>query len=220
MRDPHSIGKLAERIVTAIDGEPSVWRKWEGKREALARAAVDCWVPVEDLQSFLNAMPGPRLTLTDVAQRLRAMHEEPYSSYPNEDVREGCRSLYEREKALGTELPAIIWALREFIEDEEGRLYREREAMRHRRIAEEKAALEQRFLSGADCKWTTLANSRDLYIRKNGRAYRLSPTKDKRWHLYRIETVDGPGSIIGTYGTRGDANRVLAKIAYDPEPRW
>jgi hypothetical protein len=81
MRDPRSIGKLAERIVTAIDREPSVWRKWEGEREALARAAADCWVPVEDLQSFLNAMPGPRLTLTDVAQRLRAMHEEPYSSY-------------------------------------------------------------------------------------------------------------------------------------------
>ena len=61
--------------------------------------------------------------------------------------------------------------------------------------------------------------SKSLFIRKNGRAYRLSPTKDKRWELFRIADVED-AVHVGAYGTRGDANKVLAKLAYAPEPRW
>ena len=30
LRDPASVNGLAERIITAIDREPSIWQKWEG----------------------------------------------------------------------------------------------------------------------------------------------------------------------------------------------
>ena len=220
VRDPHSVGALADQIMKAIDREPSVWRKWEGQRETLLRSAACCWIPVGDLRDFLNGMPGPVLTLTDVSQRLRSFQEEPYASFPNDELQEGCSALYERVKAEGTELPAIIGALQEYVEAEEERLRKAREDAWRKRQEEERQALEQRFLTGADCKWTPIQKSRDLYTRINGRAYRLAPSKDKRWELYRIEAADDVGARIGTYGSRGDANKVIAKIAYDPEPRW
>jgi len=42
------------------------------------KSAALCWIPIEDLLTFLNQLPGPPLTKTDVSQRLRAFHEEPY----------------------------------------------------------------------------------------------------------------------------------------------
>ena len=82
-------------------------------------------------------------------------------------------------------------------------------------------ALEQRFLSGADCKWTPLNRSAELYSRVNGRAYRLSPTRDKRWKLSRVASVeDQEGREIGLYQYRRDANKALAEAAFQPEPRW
>lgn len=62
--------------------------------------------------------------------------------------------------------------------------------------------------------------SKALYIRRNGRAYRLSPTKSKRWDLFRIQEVEDEGKLIGTYGSRGDAGKALVKLAYEPEARW
>lgn len=220
IRDANAINRLAEDILREIDRKPSVWTKWGEEREALLKAASRTWAPVEDLRNFLNAMPGPSLTLTDVQQRLRAFHEEPYEPYPNEDVREGCLALYEREKAAGTELPAIIGALQEYVEAEEERFRREHEERWKRHREEERIALERRFLAGADCKWTPVNKSKALFTRKNGRAYRLEPTKDKRLSLYRIDDAEDPGKLIGTYGTRGDANKALVKLAYEPEPRW
>ena len=92
IRDPNCVGRLAEDIVCEIDQQPSIWRKWGEQREALLKAASRTWAPLEDLREFLNSMPGPQLTLTDVAQRLRAFHEEPYEPSPNEEVREGWRT--------------------------------------------------------------------------------------------------------------------------------
>lgn len=217
LRDPASVNGLSERIIAAIDREPSIWQKWEGLREILARGAASCWVPVEDLQASLNDLPGPRLTLTDVAQRLRAIQEEPFETYPNEALREGCLALYAREKAEGTEMAAIVGALQEFVEFETERLRKEREEAWRRRQEEERLALERRFLSGADCKWTPIQKSRDFYARKNGRTYRLSQDQDKRWELSRIKDLGDAGYIIGTYSSRTDANKVLAKVAYEPE---
>jgi hypothetical protein len=220
LRDQHSIENLTQRIIEAVDCQPSVWRKWEGEREALLRGAAECWVPVEDLRQFLNSLPGPKLTATDVTQRLRALHEESYSSYPDERLQEGCIEIYKREVAAGTEMPAITGAIREYVEQESERLRREAEEAYRESQREEREALERRFLTGADCKWTPIGGSRALYVRKNGRAYKLSPTKDKRWELRRIKDVDDPGKELGIYGSRGDASKALTKLAYEPEPRW
>ena len=61
----------------AVDRASSVWEKWDGSREEIAKAAVPCWIPTEDLVAYLNRLPGPKLTATDVTQRLRAFWEEP-----------------------------------------------------------------------------------------------------------------------------------------------
>jgi hypothetical protein len=167
----------------------------------------------------LNGLPGPALTATDVEQRLRAVHDEPYNTYPEEALRDGCLVLYEREVAEGTEMPAIVGALQEFVEEEGNRLRREAEVAYREREKQAREALERRFLSGADCKWTPVGNSKELYQRINGRAYRLAPNKDKRWDLLRIEAIDDSGDWVGTYGSRRDASKAIARLAYEPEPR-
>jgi hypothetical protein len=221
IRDPYVINKLAYEIIRRLDRRNSTWRKWEGPRETLLRSAALCWIPIEDMRDYLNQMPGPALTTTDVVQRLRAFHEEDYASYPNEDLQPSCVVLYEEEKAQGTELPAIIGTLQEHVEREEQRLRSEREANWQKRAEEDRVALEQRFLSGADCKWTRIQKSKELYCRINGRSYRLSLTADKMWNLYRIASVeDRDGALIGKYRYRGDVTKALAQIAYQPEPKW
>lgn len=220
IRDPRSVDALVQQILKSVDQEPTVWRKWQGRREEVLRAAALCWVPDEELQRFLNDLPGPALTLTDVAQRLRAIHEEPYSRYPDECLRDDCLALFDLETAQGTELPAIIGALQEYVEEETQRRRLAEEAGYRQRQAEERERLEHRFLAGADCKWTPINGSKALFTRKNGRAYRLSPTRDKRWELFRIADVEDTGVHLGAYAARTDANRALAKLAYAPEPRW
>ncbi|TMJ38601.1 MAG: hypothetical protein E6G89_11830 [Alphaproteobacteria bacterium] len=81
---------------------------------------------------------------------------------------------------------------------------------------------EQRLLSGADCKWTQLQKSSSWYCRANGRTYRLSPTKDKMWNLDRVSTTSEAekGAVIGEYHRRGDATKVVPRIAYQPGPKW
>ena len=221
LRDPNSLKKIVHDIVEAIDQRSSVWRKWDGPREPFLKSAALCWIPVEDLLEFLNGLPGPRLTKTDVEQRLRAFHEEPYEPYPNDDLRCCCLALYAREKAAGTEMPAIVGALQEFVEREEQRLRDEHQAAWRQRAEEERIALEQRFLSGADCRWTPIQKSKEIFRRINGRAYKLSPTKDKKWELFRVEAFDDPKPpLIGRYGNRGDVTKALSRLAYEPEPRW
>lgn len=53
-----------------------------------------------------------------------------------------------------------------------------------------------------------------------GGLFGSSRTKDKRWKLYRIASVEDKGVLLGTYLGRGDADKVLQKLAYEPEPRW
>jgi hypothetical protein len=155
-----------------------------------------------------------------VAQRLRAFCEEPWAEYPNEDLKAGCLALYEIEKAQRTGLPAIIGALREYIELEEDRLSRERDETYRRNREAERVRLEEKFLSGADSGWTPVKGSVDLYCRRNGRAFRISRGKDKRWKLYRINSLEDAGDLLGTYQGRADANKALQQIACQPEPRW
>jgi hypothetical protein len=71
LRSPASLRTVARNILKCADGKKPTWRKWEGAREGLLESAVGCWIPVVDLRDYLNGMPGPPLTVTDVAQRLR-----------------------------------------------------------------------------------------------------------------------------------------------------
>jgi hypothetical protein len=80
--------------------------------------------------------------------------------------------------------------------------------------------VEEKFLSGADSGWTPVNGSVDLFCRRNGRAFRIARGKDKRWKLYRIKSLEDAGDLLGTYQGRGDANKALQQIAYQPEPRW
>ncbi|WP_407180423.1 hypothetical protein [Bradyrhizobium sp. STM 3562] len=217
LRDPHSVHKLAREIVNAIDRASSIWSKWEGERQELAKAAAPCWIPIEDLRVTLNNLPGPPLTKTDVEQRLRAIWEEPYASYPNEGLKDGCLALYLAEKAQGTEMRAIIGMLQEHLEREDERLRREQEERYRKLKEEERVKLEQRFLSGADCGWTPVGGSGALYCRRNGRSFRIVQGKDKRWTLYRIKTIEDKGELLGLYQGRGDANKALSTIAYANE---
>ena len=220
LRNPKQIDRLAEDILSAVDRTPSVWTKWDAARGELLKAAAKTWIPIEDLVAFLNGLPGPPLTQTDLAQRLRAFQEEPYADlYPDERVKDACLARYAAELEAGTELPAIVGALQEFAVEEEDRLDREqRERWRAQQEAD-RVALERRFLSGADCKWTPLEGSKAVFMRRNGRAFRLSPTKEKRWELHRIEEPADAGDLLGIYATRGAANKVIDKMAYEPERR-
>jgi hypothetical protein len=222
IRDPHSVVKLAQQIVSAIDRGNSIWTKWDGQREVLVKSALPCWIPVEDLRDFLNHMPGPRLTTTDVTQRLKAFEDESYSEYPKEELKSGCLTLYEKEKAAGTELPAIIGLLRGHVEHENERIHAEQEQQYRKWREEDRVKREQRLLSGADCGWTQLKNSLNWYCRTNGRTYRLSPTKDRMWHLHRVNSVSDneEGALLGKYQKRRDATKAVAEMAYQPEPRW
>jgi len=218
VRDPHMISLLANEIMRTVNGRHSIWRKWDEQRELLIKSAIGCWIPLDDLCDFLNELPGPVLTTTDVAQRMRAFEDEDYSSYPKEELQSGCLAIYEREKAAGTELPAIVGLLRDHIEGEEERLRIEQKERYERAREEERISQEQHLLSGADCKWTQLVKSPNWYCRMNGRLYRLSPTADKTWNLHRTNSVDSPvGTLIGKYTGRRDASKVVAQMAYLPE---
>lgn len=222
IRDPHSVSELAAQIVKKLDRGSSPWKKWDAQRELLVKSALLCWIPVDDLRAFLNQMDGPSLTLTDVTQRLSALEEEEPYSFPRDEFRDSCLAIYEREKSTGTELTAIIGVLRTHVENEEERLRVEHQE-RYRRFREEdRIAREQRLLSGADCGWTQVGKSHCWYSRRNGRTYRLTPSKEKRWNLHRVTAVsdDEEGALLGTYGGRADATKVIAIAAYQVEPRW
>ena len=222
LRDPHSLLRVATDIVRQLDRRSGVWQKWDGEREPLLKAAVGCWVPIEPLRDYLNSLPGPPLTSTDVSQRLRAFEEEPYSNYPDDDLRDSCLAIFAKEAADGTELPAIIRLLAEHVEDEQQRIRLEHAEKYKRMRAQERQEAEQRLLSGADCGWTQLGKMPSWYCRKNGRTFRLQPTRDKRWEMHRVDglSIDEKGRFIGTYGGRGDATKVIAQIAYQPETRF
>lgn len=105
-----------------VNGRNSIWRKWDEQREELVKSAIGCWIPLDDLRDFLNELSGSVLTTTDVAQRMRAFEDADDFSCPKEELQLGCLAIYEREKATGTELPAIVGLLRDHVKREEERL--------------------------------------------------------------------------------------------------
>lgn len=219
IRDYFGLGSLSRDIIRRLEDDFAVWKKWSLPREALAKSAVGCWVPLEDLRAALNDMPGPTLTPTDVAQRLRAFCEEDCEE-PNPLLRDGCLTIFEVEKAEGTEMAAIIGRLREHVEAEEIRRLHEEFELRRREAEEKRQALVERFLAGEDCSWTPVGPSEDVYCRVNGRAYQLLPKEGNMRNLYRISSIDDPSPrLIGRYRNRPDATKVVSEVAYKPEPR-
>lgn len=218
IRDPFALSKLARSIVEKLDRGDQIWRKWNPARESLVRATTRLWLPLDDLVAFLNQMPGSALTPTDVAQRLQAFQEEHPWDLPDEDVKDACLALYARERSLGTELPAIVGALQEFVSDEVRRLQDQRQAAYRDKARQKADALKQRFLAGFDCKWTPVDDLTGLYCRVNGRAYRLDRGADRVWQLSRAEPrEDAKRIILGRYRNKADATRVVATAAYQPE---
>jgi hypothetical protein len=221
IRDPFALNKMARSIVEALDRGDRVWRKWDPARENLVRATTRLWLPLDDLVAFLNQMPGSALTSTDVAQRLRAFQEEPPYEFPDEDVKDTCLALYDRERSLGTELPAIVGVLQEFVADEARRLQEQRQAAYRDQVRQAADALQQRFLAGFDCKWTPVEDLTGLFCRVNGRTYRLDRGVDRLWQLSRSEPrEDAKRVILGRYRNRADATRVVANAAYQPEAHF
>jgi hypothetical protein len=220
IRDPHSLQNLTLEILKAIDRSNSIWTKWDGQREVVLKSAMPCWIPIEDLREFLNLMPGPKLTNTDVTQRVQAFEADQLFDYPNDKLQSGCLAIYQREKEAGTELPAIIGLLREYVEREEGRIAAERRERYQQYREQAKIDMEQRLLSGADCGWTQIQKSTNYYCRANGRTFRLSPSKDKMWNLHRVESAsdDEKGAFVGKYRQRRDATKVVKEMAYRSDP--
>jgi hypothetical protein len=191
LRDTHSIEGLAEDIIRSLGEDRPTWRKWDTAREEFLKSAAQCWIPVEDLRDYLNGMPGPKLTNTDVAQRLQVHYVEPYVSFPDEDLQAGCLAIYETEKAEGTELPAIVGALQEYIEKEEDRLRIEQRAAREKYIEDERIALEMD--AHRTIKRTVLPDQRQI----------LSTFADGG------QNVEPPPNKIGR-GQRGQADRKIS----------
>jgi hypothetical protein len=64
-------------IVTQLDRESGIWKKWVGERDALLKASLACWIPIGDLKSYLNTLPGPQLTATDVSHARGLIGKSP-----------------------------------------------------------------------------------------------------------------------------------------------
>ena len=167
-------------------------------------------------------MPGPELTRMDVIQRLRAFHEERYETYPDEDFKDGCMEIFEKEKATGTELPAIIGAVAQWVEEEEARRWKERQAERRRQIEEDRIALEESGLAlAATARGPRSTNPRRSTAARTAGPIGSRPPPTRTWRLHRINALeDEDGVLVGTYKTRADATKVVAKTAFLPEPRW
>lgn len=217
IRSAHALDKLASEIVRRLDVGSPIWVKWNDVRDEMARACCPCWIPEPMLAAALNALPGQKLTQTDVSSRLAVLQEE-MGEWPRDQFQEGCGAILEEETAAGTELIAIIYRMRAYIEQEDIRLHEEQNRKWRERTAAERAALEARFLAGADAKWTPVAESKALYCRMNGRAFRLSRAVDGKQELERIATHDSArGVLVGRYASRGEATAAVREIAYKPD---
>lgn len=118
-------------------------------------------------------------------------------------------------------MPAIIGRISDHIGEQWQRLRNEEREEAAQRLESARVERERRLQSYADCPWTQIKGSKLVYCRKNGRVFQLKPNSDKSLTLYRVQEVDdeASGDMIGRYSTRGDASKVVAKAAFEPEYR-
>ena len=219
--DDEKIATLAREILKIADGSSPPWTKWGNERNEIARRAADLWVPMDDLQNTLNGLPGPRLTSTDVEQRIRAIREEEHrGGRPDDATKSDCLAQYAREKDAGTEFIAILGYLEDWMFGAEERLRQIREREHRERIEQEKHSAEVRLRSGADCPWTPASGVLGLHCRKNHRLFRLIERKttgplDPKFEVHEVKTLeDKRGNYIGQYRTRTDASKAVAEVAF------
>ena len=158
--------------------------------------------------------------MTDLEQRMRHLIEVEYIASPEPDLQAECLEISQAEKSAGTEMPAIIGRLSEYVAAQWQRLQDARHKEEENRLEAARLERERRLLSYGDCPWTQIKGSKCSYCRKNGRVFQLKPYSDKSWNVYRVFAVDDKeaGEMIGRYWTRADANKVVAKAAHEPEP--
>lgn len=220
LRDFQNLEKVSKEVVIALERDHGIWRKWDGTKDEAAKLSLGSWIPLGDLVDFLNTLPGPKLTKTDVQQRILALEEEE-SIYPQNDFREACEALYRKELDEGTDFFAILLALRRLVEELHSQRYDEQRRRQKEAREQTKLESEQRLQSGADCPWTSIGASKSAYCRVNGRTYRLAIQSDKRLELTRVRKVDDAeaGVSMGLYRDRGTATAAVKKIAFEIEPR-
>lgn len=219
IQDARQLQRTAGRILRRLDGGADPWRKWLPARDKLIHAAAECWIPLADLHAALCELPGPPLTQSDVSARLISLWEDCHSE-PEKKSREGCEALYEREKAAGTELVAIVVLMGRYAAEEDERLRLAAGEERRLRKEERAAELRELLLSGADCPWTSFDGTGDAYCRANGRLFRLRRAGDRRLEMHRVGAVeDSAGRQVGRYQARADATKAVEQAAYRPEPR-
>jgi hypothetical protein len=133
---------------------------------------------------------------------MKHMIEEEYPGYPKPKLEAECLAIYWAEKEAGTEMPAIIGRLSDYIGAQWQRLRDEERAKDARRLEMARLQRERRLLSYADCPWIQIKGSKFVYCRKNGRVFQLKPNSDKSLTLYRVQTVDhaASGKMIGRAG--------------------
>ncbi len=167
------------------------------------------------MKDFLNKLPGLELTTTDVSHRLRTIHDEdPFLRIPTAEMKKGSLSIYTKEKSQGTELPAIIGTIQEYIDQLTERKRIQAASDRQARLERERIELEEKFLSGADCKWISIDGSKELYCRINGQAYSLYKAGDKSWNLNRINSIEDLCRIfIGSHKNRDEATKALTQLS-------
>lgn len=219
IREPENLHKLAVAILKVVDGPLTPWEKWSDHRVVLLKGAVDVWVPDDDLLAALNRLPGPPLTVVDLAQRLET--ERGYHG-PDEELREGCLAAYAEQKAAGTEMIAILGYLEMWMYEAGKPLHELRKQRDKERIAREKATAEARLRSGADCPWTEVRSiGAGVHCRKSGRLFRLAKASDLYPGMLEVTQVkaldDKRGTYIGRYHTRSEATKVLVELVRKPD---
>jgi hypothetical protein len=159
--------------------------------------------------------------MTDLEQRMRQQIEVEYIASPEPASQAECLDIYRAERSAGTEMPAIIGMLSQYVVSQWTRLKEERRLVEANRLEAARLARERRLLSFGDCPWMQIKGAQFFYCRKNGRVFQLKPNSDKGWNMYRAAAVDDAeaGAMIGRYRSRADANAVLEKAATEQE-RW
>jgi hypothetical protein len=218
------IRDLTNAIMKIADGSDSPWTKWGELRESIARRVAEVWVPMDDLREALNGLRGPKLTVTDVEQRIRAIREEPYSGGgPREEAKDRCLAAYAAERANGTEFIAILGFIEEWMYGEEEGLRLRDEERNRARIQQNKRNAEARLRSGADCPWTAADGVAEQHCRKNYRLFRLKVLSaahplEPKFEVLRVKSLeDRRGTRIGQYRTRTDASKAVVDVAFKDE---
>lgn len=128
-RQPELTTDAPSMAADAVSADGVDLPKWTDKRDELLTDGLNCLIPADDILDQLRSMPGAPLTQMDFIQR--AKDHGPASKHDDE-YRDQCVAIFNRERAAGTGWDAIIGAIYDyqFAEDQ-----KKREAKRQARLA-------------------------------------------------------------------------------------